>query len=312
MRRLRAEPGCRVITVSQWYETAAVNCPPGAGSFLNGAATVETDKTPHETVKWLLRIEELFGRHRTVPNSPRTLDLDLLLYENRIVDDPPDAGHKGEFVQGRLRYRSPLDGRRGGYSRWGIDANKGDRIFLSILRRLTRIEVQPVETIIDVDDDSIFEYPWLFAVSVGDWELSDSQAARLRKYFDRGGFLMVDDFHNESEWANFMDGMRQIYSDAQPMELDNSDAAFHVLFDLNERLRVSGANVVHGSGIERGGTIPHWRALRDGKGRMIVAICFNMDIGDGWEFADSPEYPERMASEAIRLGTNYVLYAMTH
>ena len=91
VRRLRAEPGCRVLAVSRWYETAPVNCPPGAGSFLNGAATVETDKTPHDTVKWLLRIEELFGRHRTVPNSPRTLDLDLLLYEDRIVNDPPDV-----------------------------------------------------------------------------------------------------------------------------------------------------------------------------------------------------------------------------
>jgi hypothetical protein len=45
---------------------------------------------------------------------------------------------------------------------------------------------------------------------------------------------------------------------------------------------------------------------------MMVAITFNMDVGDGWEFADEPDYPERYASEAIRLGTNYVIYAMTH
>jgi hypothetical protein len=70
--------------------------------------------------------------------------------------------------------------------------------------------------------------------------------------------------------------------------------------------------VVHGSGIERGGTIPHWRALRDEKGRMFVAISFNQDVGDGWEFADDPGYPERAASQAMRLGTNYVMYAMTH
>ena len=51
------------------------------------------------------------------------------------VDDPPDAGRKGELTIGRLRYRSPLDGRRfGGYARWGIDANKGDRTFISILK----------------------------------------------------------------------------------------------------------------------------------------------------------------------------------
>jgi len=81
---------------------------------------------------------------------------------------------------------------------------------------------------------------------------------------------------------------------------------------LKERIRVPGANVVHGSGIERNGVEPHWRAILDSKGRMMVAITFNQDIGDGWEFADDPYYPEQCSSQAIRLGTNYVIYAMTH
>jgi hypothetical protein len=227
------------------------------------------------------------------------------------VDDPPDAGRKGEFVFGRLRYRSPLDG-RGFYSRWGIDANKGDRLFLGILGRLTRVDVQPVESIIDIDSDEIFEHPWIFAVSPGDWQISPSQGRRLREYFRRGGSMMVDDFHNEREWANFMAGMRQIDPAAVAVDLPVSFPAYHVLFDMRERVRVVGANVVHGSGIERGGRDPHWRAILDGEGRMMVAICFNMDVGDGWEFADDPDYPERLASEAMRLGTNYVVYAMTH
>jgi hypothetical protein len=228
------------------------------------------------------------------------------------VDDPPDAGRKGEFALGRLRYRSPLDRGWRPYARWGIDANKGDRLFIGILHRLTRIDVEPIETIIDIDSDEIFNLPFLLAISVGDWQLSPTQAERLRKYFDRGGFLMVDDFHNEREWAVFMRGIRQIYPSAEVVELQDADPAFHVLFDMKDRVRVPGANVVHGSGIERGGTVPHWRALRDPKGRMIVAISFNMDVGDGWEFADDPTYPERFASEAIRLGTNYVIYSMTH
>ncbi|HYI91981.1 MAG TPA: DUF4159 domain-containing protein [Bryobacteraceae bacterium] len=235
-------------------------------------------------------------------------------YEDEMqdpMDDPPDVGRKGEFALGRLRYRSPLDG-RGSYARWGIDANKGDRLFIGILQRLTRIDVQPIETIIDIDSDEIFDLPFLFAVSVGDWRLSSDQAARLRKYFDRGGFLMVDDFHNEREWEIFMSGMRQIDPGAEAMDLEDSDPAFHVVFNMKNRIRVPGANVVHGSGIERGGSQPHWRAIRDSKGRIMVAISFNMDIGDGWEFADVPDYPERFSSEAIRLGTNYVVYAMTH
>jgi hypothetical protein len=227
------------------------------------------------------------------------------------VDDPPDALEKGEFALGRLRYRSPLDRGRS-YSRWGIDANKGDRLFIGILRRLTRINVEAIETIIDIDSDEIYDLPWLFAVSVGDWQLSSAQAARLREYFRRGGFMLVDDFHNEREWEIFMYGIRQIDPSAQVVELTDPDPPFHVLFDMKDRVRVPGANVVHGSGIERGGTEPHWRAILDSHGRMMVAISFNQDVGDGWEFADVPAYPERLASEAIRLGTNYVIYAMTH
>jgi hypothetical protein len=235
-------------------------------------------------------------------------------YEPEMQDpvaDPPDVGRKGEFALGRLRYRSPRDG-WGPYARWGIDANKGDRTFIRILNRLTRIDTEPIETIIDIDSDEIYDHPFLLAISAGDWELTPSQAVRLRKYFDRGGFLMVDDFHNEAEWAQFMAGVHQIYPDAQIEELQSDSPPFHMVYDLSERVRVVGANVVNTGGIERGGTFPHWRALIDARGRMIVAICFNMDVGDGWEFADEPTYPERLASAAIRLGVNYVSYAMTH
>jgi hypothetical protein len=227
------------------------------------------------------------------------------------VDDPPDPLRKGEWAFGRLRYRSPLDGGRF-YARWGIDANKGDRLFIEHLRRLTRLDVAPIEQIIDIDDDRVFEYPWIFAVSAGDWVFSASQAARLRTYFDRGGFLMVDDFHGPREWESFWAGIRQIDPKAQVQDLAGDDAAFHVMFNLDDRFRVPGANVVHGNGIERGGVTPAWREVIDSKGRMIVAISFNQDVGDGWEFADDPSYPEKFSSEAIRLGTNYVVYAMTH
>lgn len=237
-------------------------------------------------------------------------------YEHEMqdpVDDPPDARRKAEFALGRLRYRSPLDGRRrGGYSRWGIDVNKGDRTFIDLLQRLTRIDVQPIESIIDVSSDDIFDIPWIFAGSVGDWQLAPTEAQRLRKFFDRGGFLMVDDFHNEYEWANFMAGIHQIDPAAHAEEMESDDPAFHVVYNLKDRVRVPGANVVHGNQIERGGTFPHWRAIRDGKGRIMIAITFNQDVGDGWEFADHPEYPERYGFEAIRLGLNYVVYAMTH
>jgi hypothetical protein len=234
-------------------------------------------------------------------------------YEHEMqdpVDDPADALRPAEFAFARLRYRSNRDGRA--YARWGIDANKGDRLFLWHLTRLTRLDTRPIEQIVDIDDDDLFNWPFLFAVSPGDWILSDAQARRLAQYFERGGFLMVDDFHNEREWASFMDGIRKVNAQARVLELEDADSLFHLVYDLQERFRVPGQNVVHGSGIERGGVDPHWRVVVDDNNRVLVAVCFNMDVGDGWEFADDPEYPEKYSAQAIRLGVNYVLYALTH
>lgn len=88
VRRLRAEPGLRVVAASAFYETAPVGCPPGAGAFLNAAVAVETDRSPHDLLHFLLHVERQFGRVRAEPNAPRTLDLDLLLYDDRVVNTP--------------------------------------------------------------------------------------------------------------------------------------------------------------------------------------------------------------------------------
>ena len=166
-------------------------------------------------------------------------------YEREMQDpvpDPPDAWVEAEFAVGRLRFHSPFDGFR--RRRWGTDANKGDRIFSAMLRRLTRLHVRSVEQIVDIDSDDMFDWPWLFAVGVGDWELSDSEVARLREYFDRGGFLMVDDFHNEREWAVFAEGIQRVLPNSHIVELTTEDQIFHTAYDINELYQVSGFNIL--------------------------------------------------------------------
>ena len=103
VRRLRSEPGLRVIATSEIYETAPVDCPPNSGDYLNAAVAVETNRTPHELLKLLHQIERQFGRVRTGPNSPRTLDLDLLLYDDRLINSadlivPHPRMHERAFV----------------------------------------------------------------------------------------------------------------------------------------------------------------------------------------------------------------------
>jgi hypothetical protein len=227
------------------------------------------------------------------------------------AEDPPDAWEETEFAFARLRFRSPYDG-GWGHSRWGTDANKSERQFIQGLRRLTGIHARSVEHIVDIDSDEIYDWPWLYAVGVGHWALSDSHVARLRNYFERGGFLMVDDFHGEREWAAFMHGIERILPGHVVVELADDDPIFQVVFDLRERYQVSGLNIIWGRPYERGGIVPHWRGVLDDKGRVQVAMCFNMDVGDAWEWADHPQYPERLASLAYRMGINYVVYAMTH
>jgi Domain of unknown function (DUF4159) len=235
------------------------------------------------------------------------------MYEYEMQDpvpDPPDAWEKTGFAFGRLRYRSPYN--RPSYDAWGIDTNKADRQFLEGLRRLTRVDARSVEQIVDVDSDEIFDWPWLFVSSAGDWVLSESQAERLRKYLDRGGFIMVDDFHGESEWQRFYAGLSRIAPNGKVIEIPDDHPMFHTVYDLSQRGPIPGANVVHGRGYERDGKVPHWRAVVDENGRVQVAICFNMDVGDAWEYADDPNYPEAISSLAYRLGINYVLYDLTH
>lgn len=226
------------------------------------------------------------------------------------IDDPPDALVPSEFQFGRLRFRSPRDGFR--FSRWGTDSNKSERLFITALRRLSRINAQSIEEIVDVDSDDIYNFPFMYAVGVGDWVLSPSQAERLRNFFERGGFLMVDDFHNDYEFADFMRGINMIFPQAVVEELADNDPMFHTVYDLSKRFQISGYNIVYGSPIERGGVEPHWRVIRDQAGRVVVAMCHNMDVGDAWEWADSPEFPEKISSLAFRLGVNYLTYNMTH
>jgi hypothetical protein len=96
-------------------------------------------------------------------------------------------------------------------------------------------------------------------------------------------------------------------------DLSNSDEIFHVLYDLSDRFQVPGEQYVNtGRTYEKDGYVAKWRAIRDDRGRVMVAICHNMHLGDAWEWADSPEYPERFASLAFRVGINYVIYGMTH
>jgi hypothetical protein len=110
-----------------------------------------------------------------------------------------------------------------------------------------------------------------------------------------------------------MQGMRKIFPDRPVVEVDPGDEVFHVLYDLAPKEQIPGAQMLYtGRTYERDGVTPHWRGIYDDEGRLMVLINFNMDLGDAWEHADWPEYPERYTAMSYRLGINYIVYAMTH
>ncbi|MGB6450749.1 MAG: DUF4159 domain-containing protein [Steroidobacteraceae bacterium] len=241
-----------------------------------------------------------------------------------LPDVTASSGEKAEFYWSRLRYTSSGYGASGfgggygggfgyGFFGWSRDYPKADRQMLMALKRLTRVEMRPTEQVVDLDSDDIFNYPWVYAVQVANWTFTDAEAKRLREYLLKGGFLMVDDFHGTLDWERFMAGMRQVLPNRPVEELSDNDEIFHVLFDLGERFQVPGEQYVwSGRTYEKDGYIPRWRAIRDDKGRIIVAICYNMHLGDAWEWADMPQYPEKFSSLAYRVGMNYIIYGMTH
>jgi hypothetical protein len=229
---------------------------------------------------------------------------------------PPDYREPAEWVFGRLMYPQRGWGSQwlyGGTS-WTIDYPRGDRHIAALVRRLSVIDARSVEQPVNLDDgDDVFNWPWLYAVEVGQWDLTDEQAAKLREYLLRGGFLMVDDFHGPLQWEIFVESMRRVFPDRPIVDLPDDDPIFHTFWDLADRKQIPGLQFLYsGQTFEYGGVEAHWRAIYDDEGRVMVAICHNMDLGDAVEHSDTPTYPEEYSATAMRTFLNYIVYAMTH
>jgi hypothetical protein len=229
---------------------------------------------------------------------------------------PTDYNEAAEWVFARLMYPSIGWGGQwqfGGTS-WTIDYPRGDRHIAALVRRLSVIDARSVEQAVNLDEgDDVFYWPWLYAVEVGQWDLSDAQAAKLREYLLRGGFLMVDDFHGSREWTIFVESMRRVFPDRPIVDLPDDDPIFHTFWDLEDREQIPGYQFVFsGRRFEQDGFDAHWRGIYDDQGRVMVAICHNMDLGDAVEHSDTPAYPEEYSAIAMRTFLNYIVYSMTH
>lgn len=238
--------------------------------------------------------------------------------EGNVPTDPDGS----EFHFARLIYGGDSygGGRGRGRNSWTTDWPEAEHFFMQGVTRLTRVDGTEVSVYngdggerIDLLEGNIFDFPWLYAVEVGYWTLSTEEALVLREYLLKGGFLMVDDFHGSQEWSGFVSTMQRVFPDRPIVDIKEDDEVFHVLYDLDERIQIPGlASLYNGVTYERDGIEPTWRGIYDDEGRLLVAINHNMDLGDAWEHADTPGYPEPMTALAYRFAVNYVIYSMTH
>jgi hypothetical protein len=230
---------------------------------------------------------------------------------------PEDWNVPAGFVVARLMYPSRGGGDwTQGDTNWTIDYPIGDRTFASVLRRLTTVDVRSVEQPVNLDDgDDVFNWPFLYVVMPSTWELTDPQAAKLREYLLRGGFLLADSFFGTEEWAGFMESMSRVFPDRQVVELPDEHALFSVVYDFSERQQINNWRTLVGDcrcGYRGDGSEPKWLAILDDDDRIMVAMSFNNDMGDSWQHADNPRYPQEDSHMGLRLGVNYVIYTLTH
>jgi len=223
------------------------------------------------------------------------------------------------FTFVRIKYRSS------GFERssraWWTDYPDADLNLSYRLHQLTSIKVDPDGKVIELTDKELFDYPFIFMSGVPAIELNEEEVALLRRYLLSGGFLMVDDFWGDIAYAHFAkEVLERVFPDKEAQELPLEHPIFHCVFDLKIKPQIPNVNFAlrnRNNGVTwetADGKTPHYRGITDAKGRLMVLVCHNTDLGDGWEEEGTDPYyfTEFSEKKAYPLGINIVFYIMTH
>ena len=224
---------------------------------------------------------------------------------------------KDLFTFVRIKYDS--FGRGG----WFVDYRDSELNFSLRLQQLTSMKVNPEPIVLELTDPKLFDFPFIYIIEPGSLVFRPEEVIALRRYLLNGGFLMVDDFWGDDEYYNFYQEIKRVFPDREPAEVPLEHEIFHCVYDLKEKPQlpsIGQAQAGRSSGVtweQRYGSdtsIPHYRAIRDDANRIMVFICHNTDLGDGWEQeAEDPWYFEEFSvKKAYPLGINIVTYALTH
>jgi hypothetical protein len=239
---------------------------------------------------------------------------DGMRFEPRVTK----VTYDGRFVFARLRYTPKPDGwYYGGLPAWAhgyLSLKGGGRAefgLVKILNEISYLNAHLDETaVVALDDPELGKYPVSYMAEAGWWTLTDKEAAAFRAYFQKGGFVIFDDFRDPpvggGGWANFEANMRRVLPDGRFIDLDPSSPIFHSFFEINS-FDLIPQSYDEGRPVLRG-----LFENNDPTKRLMAIANFNTDVSDFWEFLGTGFKPIDESNEAYKLGVNYIFYGMTH
>jgi hypothetical protein len=232
--------------------------------------------------------------------------------------------YDGAFMFCRIMFRNASNGDGGG---WSVDWPRADENLSFRLSELTRTSVSRGlagewnHVVIPLTDtDRLAHCPFIMMTEPGGTYFDEAEAAGLRTYLQKGGFLWADDFWGDYAFEHWMNEVRKALpsSDYPLTDVPLDHPLFHVLYDIKEIAQIPSINFWYGTGgrtSERGSdsATPHVRVISDRENRILVVMTHNTDFGDAFEReGDSREYFERFAGAGYAFGVDTLLYSMTH
>ena len=236
--------------------------------------------------------------------------------------DPSAEIHDGSFHFCRLYFRNGFEGDGDG---WFVDYPRADENLSIRLAELTKapvahdLEGNPDHYVIRLIDPALFQCPFVMMSEPGGSYFDENEAANLRAYLLKGGFLWADDFWGDVAWENWERQLRKALpvSEFPITDVTLDHPMFHSLYNIAaiQQTPNIGLWVNYHQTSERGAESAqvHTRIVTDPKGRVIVFMTHNTDFGDAYEReADSPDYFQRFGINGYAVGVDVILYAMMH
>ena len=221
--------------------------------------------------------------------------------------------YDGRFTFVRLSYQTLPGGYwYRGQPAWSHGYPTSERNLMRIVDAISSVTAHVEETnTLSLEDPEIFKYPVLYLIEVSWWQMTDGEAAALRAFLDKGGFVIVDDFKTENwmggrGWAQFEDNMRRVLPDGRFVDLDVSHPIFHQFFEI-ESLEIFPQAYNAGRPVFRG-----LYEDNDLSKPLRMFVAYNTDISQFWEWSERGLRPIAEANEAYKLGVNALLYGLMH